>query len=112
MNFKTFEALVKTNTQDSQAKLPTAFIQWKPIIEAGIKRLEDETEEDIRTADSFNTDNDNIPLVDGIVLALVHYVSQIYTSDITLKQKHILEYSDIKHTFIYNKFKEQELKKK
>jgi hypothetical protein len=111
MNFKTFEMLVKINTQDSQSKLPTTFNQWKTVIEQGIIKLEAETKEEIRTVDIFETDNDNIPLVEDIAIALVYHISQMYTSDINLKQKYILDYEDAKGTFLWNKFKEQELNK-
>lgn len=111
MDFKTFETLVKVNTQDSQSKLPTAFPQWKPIIESGIKKLEVETQEDIRTAGAFDGENDNIPVVEDIASALVYYISQLFTNDVNLKQKFIIDYEDAKGTFLWNKFKEQELAK-
>lgn len=111
MNFKTFETLVKTNTQDSQSKLPSSFEQWQWIIESGIKKLEVETQEEIRTTDVFDSNNDNIPVIEDIVIALIYYVSQLYTNDINLKQKYILDYENAKGTFLWNKFKEQELAK-
>ena len=111
MTFKTFEMLVKINTQDSQSKLPTTFNQWKTVIEQGIIKLEAETKEEIRTVDIFETDNDNIPLVEDIAIALVYHISQMYINDINLKQKYILDYEDAKGTFLWNKFKEMELAK-
>ena len=109
MNFKTFESLIKTNTQDGQSKLPSSFPQWKIVIEQGIVKLEAETREVIRTVDIFENENDNIPVIEDIVIALIYYVSQLYTNDINLKQKYIVDYEDAKGTFLWNKFKEQEL---
>ena len=111
MNFKTFEMLVKTNTQDSQSKLPASFNVWQWIIESGIKKLEAETEEVIRTTNVFDSESDNIPVIEDIAMALVCYVSQLFTNDINLKQKFISDYEDAKGTFLWNKFKEMELLK-
>lgn len=111
MNFKTFETLVKTNTQDSQSKLPTSFGIWQWIIESGIKKLEVETEEAVRTTNVFDSESDNIPVIEDIAMALVCYISQLFTNDINLKQKFISDYEDAKSTFLWNKFKKQELAK-
>lgn len=111
MNYKSFKSLVKTNTQDGQSNMPTAFNEWQLIIEAGIKKLEAETEEEIRTVDAFDSENSTIPVVEDIVMALVYYISQLFSNDITLKQKLILDYEDAKGTFLWNKFKEMELNK-
>ena len=92
-------------------KIPSSFPQWKIVIEQGIVKLEAETREVIRTVDIFENENDNIPVIEDIVIALIYYVSQLYTNDINLKQKYILDYEDTKGTFLWNKFKEQELAK-
>lgn len=109
MTFKTLETLLKINTQDSQSKVPTNFPQWKMVIESGIKKLEDETEEEIRTADLLEDEASNIPLVEDIAIALVYHLSQMFSNDIVLKQKYIVDYEDAKGTFLWNKFKEREL---
>lgn len=111
MDFKTFETLVKTNTQDSQSKLPANFPQWLIVIEAGIKKIEAETKEEIRTTDVLDGESDNIPVIEDIAMALVYHLSQQFTNDINLKQKFILDYEDAKGTFLWNKFKEMELAK-
>ena len=111
MDFKTFETLVKANTQDSQSKLPDNFANWKIIIESGIKKLEVETEMEIRTTSVFDDNKDNITVIEDIAMALVYYVSHLFVTDINLKQKYILDYEDAKGTFLWNKFKEQELAK-
>ena len=111
MNFKSFKTLVEINTQDGQSKLPENFAQWKIAIESGIKKLEVETQEEIRTTDVFDSNNDNIPVVEDIAAALVYYISQLFTNDVNLKQKFIIDYEDAKGTFLWNKFKEQELAK-
>lgn len=111
MNFKEFETLVKINTQDAQSKLPTTFAQWKIIIETGIKKLEDETNIELKTDAEFNSDSSIIPINQDIEMALVYYISQMLITDVTLKQKYILDYEDAKGTFLWNKFKEMELNK-
>lgn len=111
MNFRTFEMLVKTNTQDAQSKMPEKFQVWKTIIEIGIRKLELETELDLSTTDTFESESDNIPLIEDITMALVFYVSQLFTNDINLKQKFIVDYEDAKGTYLWNKFKEMELNK-
>ena len=111
MNYKSFKALVEINTQDAQSKLPTSFNQWKMIIELGIKKLEDETELELKTSGTFDSDNDDIPVIENIVMALVYHISQMFVIDINLKQKLILDYEDAKGTFLWNKFKETEMAK-
>lgn len=111
MDFKAFKTLIEINTQDSQSKFPTTFAQWLIIIESGIKKLEAETKEEIRTTNVFDSESDNIPVVEDIATALVYYISQLFTKDVNLKQKFIIDYEDAKGTFLWNKFKEQELAK-
>lgn len=110
MNFKEFKKLVEINTQDAQSKMPN-FPELKSLINLGIKKLEDETELEIRTIDVLDTDNDNIPIIDDLIPALIFQLSQMLTNDINLKQKHIMDYEDAKGTFLWNKFKELEMSK-
>lgn len=118
MTFKVFEALVKIKTQDSQSKLPPKFADWVIVINEGIKRINDEIKItinsekiEIKTNDLFETDAGNIPVIEDLTMALVYYVSQMYVSDVTLKQKYLLDYSDELGLFVWNKFKEMELSK-
>lgn len=111
MTLSNFKIKVKTKTQDAQSKLPDSFAQWKLAIEEGIKKLEIETEFEIATTDLFVDDSSNIPIIDALDMALVFYVSEMFTMDINLKQKYNIGYEDAKGTFLWNKFKEQELAK-
>lgn len=113
-----FKKTVQIKTQDSQSKLPTAFGDWKLIIEEGINRLDREvnliinsTEVNIRTTNLLENDTSNIPLVADLIMALAYYIAQMYVTDVTMKQKYILDYEDEKGIFIWNKFKEMELSK-
>lgn len=118
MNFQNFKITVLAKTQDSQGKLPTNFEQWTLVINEGIKRLERELnlviaelKVEIKTTDSLENESSNIPIIEDLSMALVYYVSQIYISDIGLKQKYILDYEDEKGIYIWNKFKEMEMNK-
>lgn len=109
MTLYDFKTMAQIKTQDAQSKLPSSFPQWKLVIEEGIKKLEVETELEIATTDLLVDDTSNIPIIDDLLAALVFYVSQLFTNDITLKQKFIVDYEDAKGTFLWNKFKEMEL---
>lgn len=116
MTYLDFKSTIRTKTQDAQGKIPTSFAQWKLVIIEGISRIDkeikliiDETKVEIKTTDLLVDETSNIPIIEDLAMALVYYVSIIYTSDITLKQKYILDYEDEKGIFIWNKFKETEL---
>lgn len=111
MTFKNLEALVKTYTQDAQSKMPSTFSQWKIVIEEGIKKIDSEIDQEVRTDDVLDSENGVVPLVEDITMALVYHLSHLFTNDIALKQKYILDYEDAKCVFIWNKFKEMELNK-
>ena len=115
MTFKSFETLVKIKTQESQSKLPPKFADWVIVINEGIKRINDEIKItinsekiEIKTTDLLETDADDIPIIEDLTIALVYYISQMYVSYITLKQKYLLDYSDEIGIFVWNKFKEME----
>lgn len=111
MTFKTLESLVKTHTQDAQSKLPSTFPQWKIVIDEGIKKIDLEVDQEVMTDDILDSEDGNIPLVEDIAMALVYHLSQLFTNDVNLKQKYIMDYEDTKGVFIWNKFKESELSK-
>lgn len=129
MKFKDFKLLVEFNTQDSQSKVPVKFSDWQLLITQSIKSIADKLEleslvssdilldkvyreifkEDDKDAflkipEPMESENSEINIIENLAMAVVYDISQMFTSDPTLKQKYIHDKETVMADHIWNKY--------